>query len=336
MIWLIYFANIKADFFKSTLKNFFLILFLSTSLKGYSSIGVTQNSILFGQSSALSGNAQHLGTNMKKGILSAFNEVNQKGGVHGRKLKLISLDDAYEPEKAIKNTRQLIHKHKVFALIGSVGTPTSRAVMPIISEESIPYIGPFTGAEFLRDKNQTNVINIRASYKQEIQYIVRQLTEKLNIQRISILYQDDSYGRIGLQSLKTALKRKNMSIVSQGTYLRNTIAVKTALLEIMAQNPSAVVIVGAYLPTARFIELADSLNFKPLFICLSFVGTTALSLELKNSSTAVAVTQVVPSFPRPLTARYQKDFNFVSLEGYFVGRLTIEVLRQLGKKPYKI
>ena len=331
MIWLICCAGIKAHFLRSALKNLVLILFFFP-LKGYSSFGVTQNSILFGQSSALSGNAQYLGTNMKKGVLSAFNEVNQAGGVHGRQLKLVSLDDAYEPEKAIENTRRLIHKHKVFALIGGVGTPTSRAVLPILSEESIPYIGPFTGAEFLRDKKLKNVINIRASYQQEIQYIAQQLTEKLNIQRISILYQDDSYGRAGLQGLEIALKKKNMSIASQGVYLRNTTAVKTALLEIMVQNPNAVVIVGAYLPTARFIELADSLNFKPLFIGLSFVGTTALSLELKNSSTAVAVTQVVP-FPHLSKAHQKKDFNFVSLEGYLAGRLTIEVLRKIGKNP---
>ena len=323
--------------FKLNLKKFIPIFFFMLPCKGFT-FEAAQNSILFGQSSALSGNAQYLGTNMRKGILSAFNEVNKTGGIYGRQLKLISLDDAYEPEKAIENTRQLIHKHKVFALIGGVGTPTSRAVIPIVSEESIPYIGPFTGAEFLRHKK--NVINIRASYRQEIQYMVDQLTKNPNIQRISILYQDDSYGRAGLKGLEMALKKKNMSIASQGTYLRNTTAVKTALLEIMAQNPEAVVIVGAYLPTARFIELADSLNFKPIFICLSFVGTTALSSELKNSSTSVAVTQVVP-FPldsnHPLTARYQKavqkDFNFVSLEGYLAGKLTIEVLRQIGKNP---
>ena len=324
--------------FKSVLQYLFPMFFLIFPYKGYSSFGITQNSILFGQSAALSGNAKYLGINMRKGILSAFNEVNQEGGIYGRQLKLISLDDAYEPEKTIVNTRQLINK--VFALIGGVGTPTSRAVLPIVSETSIPYIGPFTGAEFLRDKKQKNVINIRASYQQEIQHIVDQLTEELNLRRISILYQDDSYGRAGFQELETALKKKNMSIASQGVYLRNTTAVKTALLEIMAQNPSAVVIVGAYLPTARFIELADSLNFKPIFICLSFVGTTALSLELKNNPTAVAVTQVAP-FPldanHPLIARYQKaiqkDFNFVSLEGYLAGRLTIEVLRQIGKNP---
>lgn len=317
--------------------NFTLIFFLFFLHKG-ASLEVNQDSILFGQSSALSGNAQYLGKNMRKGILSAFDEVNKTGGIYGRQLKLISLDDAYEPEKAIENTRRLIHKHKVFALIGGVGTPTSRAVIPIVSEKSIPYIAPFTGAEFLRSKK--NVINIRASYRQEIQYMVDQLTKNFNTQRISILYQDDSYGRAGLKGLEIALKKKNMSITSQGVYLRNTTAVKTALLEIMAQNPEAVVIIGAYLPTARFIELADSLNFKPIFICLSFVGTTALSSELKNTSTAVAVTQVVP-FPldsnHPLTARYQKaiqkDFNFVSLEGYLAGRLTIEVLKKIGKNP---
>ena len=301
-----------------------------------------QKTITFGQSAALSGPAKYLGTNMRIGILAAFKEINHIGGVHGHRLKLTSMDDMYEPEKAIKNTRLLVEKENVFGLIGAVGTPTSKAVLPLVSELSIPYIGPFTGAEFLRT-TKSPVINIRASYYQEAEVIVERLLQDLKTQRISVLYQDDSYGRAGLKGLSLALKKKNKKIVSQGKYSRNTTAVKVALLEIMSSNPEAVVIVGTYLPVAKFVKLAESINFNPVFICLSFVGTSALQQQLQKeegSKNPIVVTQVVP-FPfntkHPLVASYQKavkkDFNFVSLEGYLVGRFTIEALK-LVKPPF--
>ncbi len=329
MTSLLFWPNIKAKFL------LFLIVFPLPSLS--QTEGVTKHKILFGQSTALTGAAKRLGINMRAGILSAFNAVNEKGGIYGRKLELISLDDSYEPELSIKNTRELINKHKVFALIGAVGTPTSKAVAPIVSEVSIPYIGPFTGAEFLRDPSQKNIINVRASYFQEIHNLVERLIEDLNIKKISILYQDDSYGRAGLKGLKKALQKRNMKIQSMGIYLRNTTAVKTALLDIMAGQPSAVLIVGAYRPAATFIQLADTVGFKPLFLSLSFVGIEALHEELKNQPSVVVLSSVVP-FPfradKPLISHYQKaikkNFNFVSLEGYLVGQLTVMALQKAG------
>ena len=278
---------------------------------------------------------------MRSGILAAFNEINKNGGIHGRKLKLVSLDDSYEPELAVKNTRMLIEKHKVFSLIGGVGTPTSKAVIPIVSETSIPYIGPFTGAEFLRDsKKNKYVLNIRASYYQEINYIVDKLINDLGVERISILYQDDSFGRAGLDGLQIALKKRNKSIASKGVYLRNTKAVKIALLEILSGNPEAVIIVGAYGPAARFINLAESIGFKPIFSSLSFVGTNALWSAVKNKKSPVVITQVVPypfntnsSVVKSYQKAIKKDFNFVSLEGYLVGRLTGLILQKMGKNP---
>ena len=106
--------------------------------------GVSDDRVLFGQSAAFSGPAQELGKNMRLGIEAAFHEVNQAGGVHGRMLELTSLDDAYEPEAAVANTQRLIGEG-VFALIGAVGTPTSRSATPIAAEAGVPYIAPFTG-----------------------------------------------------------------------------------------------------------------------------------------------------------------------------------------------
>src|SRR6185437_172050 len=157
--------------------------------------GVFDDRIVFGQSAALKGPAAALGLGMREGLLAAFHEANAAGGVHGRKLELISYNDDYEPEVAIAKTNKLIDEDRVFALIGEVGTPTSKAVQPITMEQGVPFIGPFTGADFLRDPSLTKLINVRASYGQETEAWIKHLTNDLGLSRIAILYQDDSFSR---------------------------------------------------------------------------------------------------------------------------------------------
>lgn len=305
--------------------------------------GVTDRYILFGQSAAFEGPAAALGRDMREGILAAFREANLAGGIDGRQLELVALDDGYEPAQAIANTRRLIEQDKVFALIGGVGTPTARAAQPIATEAGIPFIAPFTGAGFLRDAALTNVVNIRASYAQETEAWVAHLSGDLGLSRIAILYQDDSFGRAGLDGVTAALDRRGMHLVAEGVYMRNTTAVKRALLTIRKAQPQAVVIVGAYAPAATFIKVAQRIDFHPLFVNISFVGSKALAEALGRAGEGVVVTQVVP-LPTddglPLVADYQRALRaqdpeaepgFVSLEGYLGARLTIAALRQMGE-----
>ncbi len=305
-----------------------------------------QEMIVFGQSAALTGPARQLGIGMRLGLLAAFSEVNRKGGVHGYRLQLESLDDRYEPEAAIANTRALIEEHKVFALIGAVGTPTSKSAQPVATEAGVPYIAPFTGAEFLRDaKKRPNVVNVRASYYQETEEMVARLNEDLGINRISIFYQNDSFGQAGLNGLRQAVNRHGLSLIEEVYYTRNTEAVKIALLDLRRANAEAVVIVGAYKPAATMIRWARRLNFNPYFVNISFIGSAALAKALGPDGTGVYVTQVVP-FPRettlPVVAQYQEALkaidahdkpSFVSLEGYLAGRIAIEGLRLAGPVP---
>ena len=299
--------------------------------------GVFADSILFGQSAALSGPAAELGRNMNLGIRAAFEEANRSGGIHGRQLRLLVRDDGYEPEAAVTNTRELI-AHGVFGLIGAVGTPTSNAAEPIASGASVPYIGPFTGAELLRGDDQRYVVNVRASYFQETEEMVERLTKDLGIRRIAILYQDDSYGLAGLTGVRRALERRGMELVGEVTYMRNTVAVKRALLGLLDSDPEAVIIIGAYRPAAHFIKWARKIGLGAVFVNISFVGSNALLKELGPHGDGVVVTQVVP-FPRdsriPVVVRYNAALKavdgaaqpgFVSLEGYLAGRLVVEAL----------
>jgi ABC-type branched-subunit amino acid transport system substrate-binding protein len=304
--------------------------------------GVFDDRIVFGQSAAFKGPAAALGLGMRQGILTAFEEANAAGGVNGRKLELVSYNDGYEPNKAIENTKRLIQEDKVFALIGEVGTPTSKAAQPIATDAGVPFIGPFTGAEFLRNPYKRTVVNVRASYYQETEAMVERLVADLGVTRIAILYQDDSYGRAGLAGVELALDKRGMQLVAQGTYKRNTTAVKRAVLSIRKGKPEAVIMIGAYKPCAEFIKVARKVGLDAKFLNVSFVGSKALAKELAEVGEGVVVTQVVP-FPEdadnPFVARYHKalgeqspdaEAGFVSLEGFLVGRLTVSVLEQLG------
>lgn len=307
--------------------------------------GVTGSTIVFGQVAALTGPAQDLGQGMRQGILAAFAEANGSGGISGRTLELKSRDDGYEPEKTVEATKASLGEDKVFALIGAVGTPTSKASQPIATEAKVPFIGPFTGAEFLRNPYNRYVVNLRASYFQETEAWIEHLTKDLGISRIAILYQDDAFGLAGLDGVQRAMDKRNMQLVASGSFRRNTVAVKTALLEIMKAKPEAVVTVAPYKPVAEFIKLARDQQLNALFVAISFVGSDSLAKELGREGSGVIVSQVVPSpwdTALPVVAAYQHALiaadpsakpGFVSLEGYLVGRLAVEALKRIKGAP---
>ncbi len=306
--------------------------------------GVDDDSVLFGQAAAFTGPAQELGRGMRLGIRVAFHEANENGGIHGRLLELVSLDDQYEPEAAVYRTQHLIEAEEVFALIGAVGTPTSRSATPVAKAAGVPYIAPFTGAEFLRSAELDNVINLRASYYQETEEMVARLTGELGFTRVAVLHQDDSFGRAGYQGALLALERRGMKPVSIGVYPRNTTAVKTAVLDVQQGDPQAVILIGAYEPVAAAISWALRVGMDAVFMTVSFVGSNALAGELGADGAGVFVTQVVP-FPTddslPIVASYldalaayddQAAPGFVSLEGYLAGRLAITGLELCGRQ----
>lgn len=305
--------------------------------------GVSDGQVLFGQSAAFTGPVQALGRGMRLGIQSAFHEANQAGGVHGRQLKLQTLDDGYEPDLAVQTTKRLIETKEVFALIGSVGTPTSRVALPLARESGVPFLAPFTGAEFLRDPLLDNVANVRASYHQEIEEMIARLTQDLGITQVGVFYQDDSFGRDGLEGVRRALGRRGLEPVGVWHYQRGAGTVKRAVARIVASRPEAVVMIGTQEAVSTAIKGVQD-HIHPVFMAVSFVGGKALAKAMGDDGHGVYITQVVP-FPEdagiPVVARYQaalSSFNprvepgFVSLEGYLAGRLAIYGLEACGRE----
>ncbi len=304
--------------------------------------GVFDDRVLFGQSAAFSGPAQDLGSNMRLGILAAFNEANEAGGVHGRRLELESLDDGYEADAAFSNTQELLYERKVFALIGAVGTPTSRSAFLSANSAGAPFLAPFTGAEFLRDPELDNILNLRASYYQETEEMVERLTEDLGFKRIAVFYQNDSFGQAGLAGTIQALQRRGLEPAGSGYYERNTGATTGAVFHIVDTDPEAVIMVGAYAPVAKAIQAVRE-QIDPVFMAISFVGSGPLAEALGADGAGIYVTQVVPSPDDdsiPVVAKYQAALtshdpdatpSFVSLEGYLAGRLAIAGLQGCGR-----
>ncbi len=308
-------------------------------------LGVTNDSILFGQVAALEGPSAALGQAARQGLLAAFSELNARGGVYGRRLKLASRNDGYDPDRSVVETIKLIYEDKVFALIGAVGTPTAIATAPIAASNDVPFIGPISGAEFLRAPEFQNIVNIRASYAAEAEVSIKHLTEELHLTRIAIFYQDDAFGRDVLAGVKTYLDRRGLELAAEGTFERNTRAVGAALKVIRRAEPEAVILVGTYGPCAEFIKLAHRSGFNPTFTAVSFVSGNALAKELGAEARGVIVSEVVP-FPwdtdRRIVADYQAAMkaldpsqtpDFIGLEGYITGRLVARALEMTGPNP---
>jgi ABC-type branched-subunit amino acid transport system substrate-binding protein len=301
----------------------------------------TDRRIVLGQSAAFSGPAAQLGIQMNRGARLYFDAINAAGGVNGATIELRTLDDQYEPDKCKANTEALI-KDDVFALFGYVGTPTSLAALPLVNQAKIPFFGPFTGAEALRDPFSRYVFHVRASYFDETAAIVKQLTT-LGLKKVAVFRQNDSYGQAGLDGVVRALKAYQLEPVAVGLVERNTVAVSSAVQAIMASKPDAIVQISAYKSCAAFVREARKAGFGGTFYNVSFVGTQALSEELGPDARGVAVSQVMP-FPftpkSPVAREYLgavqragADYkaNYSSIEGYVAAKAFAEGLRRAGK-----
>ena len=299
--------------------------------------------IVLGQSAAFSGPAAQLGIQMNAGAKIYFDALNTNVGVNGQTVELRTLDDGYEPERCKANTEKFI-KDDVFGLIAYVGTPTCVAALPLVNEAKIPFFGPFTGAEVLRDPFSKSVFHLRASYYDETELIVKQLTA-LSLNRIAVFYQNDAYGKAGLEGTIRALKRRGLEPVAQGTVERNTVDVAKAVAAILPSAPNAVVQISAYKSCAAFIRESRKSGFGGTFFNVSFVGTQALADELGPVGNGIMVSQVMP-FPYsptlPITREYLEAVrragggakpNYSSMEGFLAAKVFSEGLRRAGRNP---
>jgi branched-chain amino acid transport system substrate-binding protein len=314
----------------------------ASALVGSPAVRAQSDKIILGQSAAFTGPAAQLGIQFHAGAKLFFDHLNAEGGVGGRTIEIRTLDDGYEPERCVENTRKLIEQD-VYCLFGYIGTPTSLVALPLATKAKIPFIAPFTGAMALRNPLNRYAFHVRASYNDETGLIVRQLAN-LGLQKIAVFYQNDAYGKAGLDGVTQALAARNSKPIATATVERNSVEVAKAVEVLVADAPDAIVQIGAYKSCAAFIRAARKAGYGGSFFNVSFVGTQALADELGKDGAGVVVSQVVPSpysQVRPIAREFNEavrksggkvSANFSSMEGYLAAKVLAEGIRRTGGK----
>jgi len=309
------------------------------------SAAVAGSELLLGQSAPFSGPSAQLGREYREGAMAWFAEVNRRGGIHGRRLRLLSLDDRYEPALTVRNTRRLIKQERVFVLFGYVGTPTVKSILPQVEEARIPLVAPLTGARLLRQPFRPMVFNLRASYQSEIDQIVNDLV-RAGRHRIAVLHQEDAFGEDGLRASRSALARHGLRPVAIAGVRRNSTATDGPAGQILRGDPNAVIIISAYPSSAAFSRSLQRSGSTAQLMNVSFVGTAGLQDSLPGGlASGIGVSQVVP-FPWnrqvPVVTDYLRlmrqqqrtaRYGFTSLEGFLAARLLTEGLERAGANP---
>jgi branched-chain amino acid transport system substrate-binding protein len=328
---------------RRTVPVFIAVFMLFLAGSAFSETGVTETEIVIGMSNAQQGPASGLGKGMLTGADAFLKEINAKGGINGRTIKLIVKDDGYEPEKAIDSTLKLIEDDKVFALFGYVGTPTANAVIPIVKDTKVPLVGLFTGAMTLRKPVTKEVINIRASYDDEAEMLVDMFIKDTGAKKFAVLYQNDGFGLAVLSGTEKALKKRGMEIVGKGAFQRNTTAINEGFTSVKDAAPEVVIMVGPYTPIAAIIKLAHQEKLTARLATVSFVGTDNLVSVVGTDGNGVVISQVVP-FPEDTSVPVVKECSdaikkhypsektgYVNLEGCVTAKVMALGLEKAGK-----
>jgi branched-chain amino acid transport system substrate-binding protein len=312
-------------------------------VRGQGAPGVSDKEILIGSCSALEGPSRSLGTETVTGAKAYFSMINDEGGVNGRKLKLIAVDDSYDPAKTQACFNHLM-SDRVFALGFFVGTPTAVKYVPLAESEKIPLVGLFTGAQTLYTPLRHWVVNVRASYYDETREQIDGAWDALGYRKIGVIYPDDAFGAAVLGGVKEALKAKGAEPVAAASYERQTANVGGAIDTVRGANPQAVVVVGPPNTVAPILKQAHSKGWKPLFITVSFVGTDELISQAAADAEGMVITQVVPPYylsELKGVALYRRELakyaptarpSFVSLEGFVDAMVLVEGLKRAGKE----
>jgi branched-chain amino acid transport system substrate-binding protein len=303
--------------------------------------GLSADEVRVGMVNAQSGPAAALGLGMRNGAQAYFKRINAEGGVHGRRITLFSRDDGYEPSRTAAHTHDLLKTSQVFALLGYVGTPTSRAALPLALRAQVPYLFPYSGAEFLRTPIKPGVFTVRASYIEETEQLVEHLTEDLKLSKIALLMQDDSFGESVKGGLNGALRKRDLTIYAQARIQRNSLDVATAIDTLQRAQPEAVFFVGTDKQLAAAIKQAKASGFHTRFISVSFIGAEGFIRMAGSDAEGVYISQVVPSphdTSRRLVRAYQaamptNNYEHTSLEGYIAAAVFTQALRQAGAMP---
>lgn len=308
-------------------------------------IGRAQGAVLkLGQSTDLSGPLSELGQALHQGAKACFAEINARGGIHGLRIELETLDDAYDVDRGIENVRRFLANPEIFALFNCFGTPQVEATLPLIRGSEIPYFAPLSGAILARPKNMRNVLNVRASYADEAEKLVQHLTP-IGYKRVAVAFQNNTFGREVKEAAAQALKKRGLNLTEAASVENSGADADKAAQKISAANPDVVVLALAGKPTGAFIRSIRQVRRGIPLYALSVMGSSATLQDLGAEGVGVTVAQVMPLPTKaalPIVRDYAQAWKAAKvplplshsgLEGYVNARAFAEILRRAGPRP---
>jgi branched-chain amino acid transport system substrate-binding protein len=320
------------------------VLLLSAGFAG-AEPGVTDKTILVGQSAVFSGPVAETGNNYRRGIELFFEQANKAGGINGRKLQLKSLDDAYDPKRTVENTKALIHEHNVFALIGYVATANLIASLPIAEEAQVPMFAPLVGTTSFRTKHNHYLFNVRASYRSELARITQQLVT-VGSDDVAVVYQDSVFGKSNMQTLMELLQDNKLKVVKSLPMPINAVDAKDIVAQLKAAQPKVIVMVMAGAMSEVLIRdvRAASLGAPVYTISVGIADAKASAARLNGALRGVVTASIVPSpklerygivkeYRKAIAASGNGADNYTVLEGYIAAKVFAEGLRRAGRSP---
>ncbi|CAN7625960.1 ABC transporter substrate-binding protein [Acidovorax sp. LjRoot129] len=307
-----------------------------------------QDEIVLGQSASFTGSFASQAAAYRDGALLYLNEVNRRGGIHGRKIRLVSLDDQYKPELAVENTIKLIEQHGAFALTHYTWTPVARAVIPVATKYKVPFFAPYTGASDVYRASSPMVFTVRASFHAELEAIIRHVTT-LGIRRIAFVRYTSKTGDELLAELEPLLKKYGATLVGTGSMANNSAQPKDAIRQLAPVEAQAVLLGVSGTDAVSFIQGYEAATGrKAQYYARSLVGARQLAQELGDQAFGISVTQLVPN-PFKQVVEVSKEYNrllkgraagaqpdYISLEGFIAAKVFCEALKRTGPAPTRV
>lgn len=310
---------------------------------GFAQTGLTDSTIILGQSAPISGAGDDTGKQLRDGASAYFEYINSRGGVHGRKIILKTLDDGGQPERAAANTRKLIEGEGAgaFALFGYVGIRSAAAALPLVTQANIPFFAPSSGAHSLRQPVNKNVFHVRAGYSDEAEKIVQHVTT-MGMSRIAVFYQDNEYGKAALEGIQQALKKRNLEPVAIAAAEDQASDVTTAVFKIHAANPQTVLLAAPWTSAVPFIQVMRASGSTVSYWGISLLGSRGLAAEMGKDAAGVQISQVLPApwdeqnavikeYNKIYLKDGKKEWSYTSLEGFIAAKVLVEGLQRAGR-----
>jgi ABC-type branched-subunit amino acid transport system substrate-binding protein len=317
---------------------------LAASVAAYAQApGVTNDRILIGQTAGFTGTQAGAVTENTAGAKLYIDWVNKNGGVHGRKIELLSMDDAFDPKRAGINAKALIEEKKVFSLFLCRGTPHSEAIIPHLKAGGVPLIAPSTGAQLLHEPVNPLIFNVRSKYQVEAEKGIVQLSS-MGLQRIGVIHVEDSFGRDALAGAVRGFSESNVKPTGIWSYDRTTPKFEASVNALMATNPQAAVLLGSGNHVAEIVKQIRARKSGMQLLTLSNNASSSFVKSLGGNAHGVIVTQVFPN-PKmattPIAVQMQKLARDVpgaivshqAMEGFAAAKVLVEGLKRAGRNP---